>query len=87
MGAILSVVSMISQATGIIGAFNGGAKAAKFSGAVQDAVSVVTALAPLVTQFGKGEDVTPEQVREALAGKDAALVEFDKLIAEKDRGG
>lgn len=87
MGAILPVLSMISQAIGVIGSFTGGAKTAKFSNAVQDAVSVVESLAPLVTQFGKGEEVTPEQVRAALAGKDAALAELDKLIAEKSAGG
>lgn len=91
MGAILSVVSMISQAASVIGAFAGNSGAsgaiAKVTGAVQDAVGVVKALSPLVEKFGAGEEVTPEDVKDALAGKDAALAEFDRLIAEKSAAG
>lgn len=83
MGSILSVVNMISSAVGVIGSFTGGPAAAKVSGVVQDAVGVVKALTPLVEKFGAGEDVTSDDVKAALAGKDQALAEFDRLIAEK----
>ena len=87
MGAILGVTSAIQAALGIIGAFKGGAQVAKVTGAVQDAVSVVTALTPLVKQFGDGQEVTPEDVRAALAGKDAALKAFDDEIAKQESAG
>lgn len=84
MGAILSIVPLIQTALGVIATFKGSAQVAKTVGYVQDAVGVVNALTPLVTQFGNGQEVTPEDVRAALAGKDAALAEFDKLIAAKE---
>ena len=80
MPAILSAISMIQTALSVVGAFKGSPQVAKVTGAVQDAVSVVNALTPLVTQFAGGTDVTPADVRAALAGKDAALAEFDKAI-------
>lgn len=85
MGAILSILPMLSQAIGVIGSFTGNAQAAKVSGVVQDAVGVVTALTPLVQKFGAGEEVTPDDVRTALAGKDKALADFDAAI--KAKGG
>lgn len=83
MGAILQVIPMITNALSVIGSFTGSAKVAKVTGVVQDAVSVVNALTPLVTKFGQGHEVTEDDVREALAGKDAALAEFDALIEAK----
>ncbi len=85
MGAILSIIPMLNTALGVIGAFKGSAQAAKVTGYVQDAVSVVTALSPLVTQFGSGKEVTEEDVRAALAGMDTALNEFEATI--KAKGG
>lgn len=83
MHPILSVVSMIQTALSVVGAFKGSPQVAKVTGHVQDAVSIVTALTPLVTQFGAGTDVTPADAKAALAGKDAALAEFDRVIAAK----
>lgn len=83
MGAILSIIPMINTALGVIGAFKGSAQVAKATGYVQDAVSVVTALTPLVTSFGAGNEVTEADVRAALAGMDKALADFDALIAAK----
>jgi hypothetical protein len=85
MGAILGVTSLIQSALGIIATFKGNAEVAKVTGYVQDAVSVVSALTPLVTQFANGTEVTPEDVRVALAGKDDALKAFDDMIAQKER--
>lgn len=83
---ILTVLSMLTQALGVVGQFKGNAQVAKTTGYVQDAVQVVGALAPLVQQFGAGHEVTPDDVRAALAGKDAALKSFDELIAAKSAG-
>lgn len=85
MPAILSILPLIQTALGVIGQFKGSAKMAKTTGYVQDAIGVVSALAPLVEQFGQGKEVTPEDVRDALADKDEALAEFDRLI--KEQGG
>lgn len=84
MGALLSILPMLSSAIDVVGKFTGSAQAAKVTGYVQDAVGVINALTPLVTQFASGKEVTPEDVRAALAGKDAALSEFDELIKAKD---
>lgn len=83
MGAILTIVPLIQTALGVIGAFQGNAQTAKVTGQIQDAIGVVTALTPLVQQFTSGQEVTPEQVRAALAGKDAALAAFDAEIAKQ----
>lgn len=87
MPGILALLPMFQSALSVIGSFKGGPQVAKATGYVQDAVSVVTALTPLVQQWGSGQDVTEDQVRAALAGKDAALAEFDKLIATKSAPG
>ena len=81
--ALLSVIPMISNALSVVAAFNGNANVAKATGYVQDAIGVVNALTPLVTQFGRGEEVTEDDVRAALAGKDAALEDFDRLIGAR----
>lgn len=83
MPAILTAISLIQTALSVVGSFKGSPQVAKTTGYVQDALSVVSALTPVVQQWGAGVEVTPEDVKAALAGKDAALAEFDKLIAEK----
>ena len=51
---------------------------------ITDATSVLAALTPLIQQQLAGKQtVTDEDVRAALAGKDAALERFDALIAER----
>lgn len=76
-----TLISLINPALSLLGAFTGSAQEAKISGAVQDAVGVVNALTPLVTQFTSGMEVTPDDVRAALAGMDSALADFDAAIA------
>lgn len=83
MGAILSAVSMIQTALAVVGSFKGSPQVAKVTGYVQDAVAVVNALTPLVNQFAAGQDITEDDVKAALAGKDAALKMFDDLIKQK----
>lgn len=84
MGAIVTAISMVQSALGVIGALKGSAQVAKVTGYVQDAVGVVDALTPLITGFGSGKEVTEDDVRQALAGRDAALKALDDLIAAKD---
>lgn len=51
---------------------------------VTDAMSIATALMPLLQQQLDGKkEVTEEDVKQALAGKDAALESFDALIAAR----
>jgi len=87
LNTITGVLGLINPALGLIGSFVGSAATSesvtKITSQVQDAVGVVTALAPIVQQFGNGEEVTPADVQSALDGMDAALATFDKLIAEK----
>lgn len=90
ISAITGVLGLINPALGLIGtlvsSFGKGDASAKFdkvSGQLQDAAGVVTALAPLVKQFADGEEITPENVRDALADMDEALEEFDALIKAK----
>ncbi len=85
MPVLLTVLPLINTALGILGQFKGSAVQAKATGYVQDAVGVINALTPLVNQFANGKEVTPEDVRVALAGKDQALADFDAEI--KKHGG
>ena len=83
MGSLALILPLIQSAIGVLGAFKGSAVEAKATGYVQDATSVITALSPLVDQFANGHEVTPDDVKAALAGKDAALAQLDALIAAK----
>jgi hypothetical protein len=74
---------MIQTALAVVGSFKGSPQVAKVTGYVQDAVAVVNALTPLVNQFAAGQDITEDDVKAALAGKDAALKMFDDLIKQK----
>lgn len=52
---------------------------------ITDAMSVATALMPLIQQQINGQkEVTEDDVKRALAGKDAALERFDALIAARE---
>lgn len=84
MFPILTVaLPMIQTALTILGQFKGSAVEAKASGYVQDAVGVITALSPLIESFSNGTEVTEEDLRVALAGKDAAIAALDAMIAQK----
>lgn len=83
MNVLTTILGLINPALGILGAFTGSAKAAKASDAIQDAINVVTSLVPLVDQFASGKEVTPEQVRSALAGMDHHIAAFDTEIARQ----
>lgn len=78
-----TLISLIGPAMSVIGAFKGSAVEAKINNQVQDALGVVNAVMPLINQVGSGKEVSPDDVRIALAGKDAAIGAFDELIAQK----
>ena len=78
---ISTLITLATQAAGVIGSFSGSAAAAKASALVQDAAKVYNAVTPLIQQFTAGQEVTEADVRQALAGMDAALAEFDAAIA------
>lgn len=80
---LATILQLIAGATSVLQQFDGSPQVAKGTAYVQEAVSTISALAPLVEQFGNGDEVTLEDVREALAGKDAALAKLDEIIAAK----
>ncbi len=82
MPALLALLPLLNTALGVFGQFKGTAAQAKATGYVQDALSIVNVVTPLVQQFGNGKEITPDQVRAALAGKDKALADFDAEIAK-----
>jgi len=80
-----TVLPLISGAVEVLGQFSGNAKVAKATPYVTEAVGVITSLAPVLQSYADGHDVTTDDVREALAGKDKALADFDEAI--KAAGG
>lgn len=83
---ILAILPLIQSALGVLGAFKGTAVQAQATGYVQDAMSVVTALTPLVQQFTSGKEVTADDLVATLAGMHKSLDDNDALIAEKSAG-
>lgn len=79
---ITAILAMIQGAISVIGAFKGSASSAKLNGQVQEAIGVIGALTPLVQNFGSGQEVTEDEMRAALTGRNAALAALDKAIAD-----
>jgi len=75
------ITTLLLGAAQIMATFKGDAADAKSSSYVQEAVATLAAITPIVQQFGNGTEVTIEDARAALAGKDAALARLDKIIA------
>jgi hypothetical protein len=84
MNPLIAILPLLNSALAVVAAFKGSAAQAKASSLVQDALAIIGALSPLVQQFGSGTDVTADQVKAALAGKDAALAAFDQEIARQE---
>lgn len=80
---IAGLMPLVQQAAGVIAAFQGDAKAAATTQKIADAVEVLNAGAQLAESFSRGIEVTPEDVRAALAGMDDALASFDAEIARQ----
>lgn len=87
MNILTTILGLVTPALNVLSAFTGNAQAAKASAVVQDAVGVVTALVPLVQQFGRGDDVTEDDVRTALAGMDTQIAKFDEAIKAAGEAG
>lgn len=81
---IATIMTLLAGAIEVVGAFKGSAQVAKTTGYIQEALGTIAALTPLVQAFGSGTEVTLEDARVALAGKDAALAALDKAIAEAE---
>lgn len=80
---IASLMPQLKRAADLIADFTGDAAEASRSNVIQDAVEVISAVAPLVESFGHGIDVTPDEVRVSLIGMDQALADFDAEIARQ----
>jgi hypothetical protein len=77
LDVIKSILPLIQAASQVIGSFTGGDEAARNDNKVTDA------FVPLIDTFANGDDVTPDDVRQALAGYDQALADFDAEIARQ----
>lgn len=83
LSTIASLMPLVQSAVDVLAAFQGTAKAASASKAVTDAAEVISAAAPLIESFTSGQEVTEQDVRDALAGMDQALASFDAEIARQ----
>lgn len=79
LDVIKGVLPLIQDATSIIAAFRGDDPTS--DGKLQQAISVLKELFPLIETFGRGEEVTQEDVRVALAEWDDKIADFDAAIA------
>jgi hypothetical protein len=86
LDVIKSILPLIQAASQVIGGFTGGDEAARNDNKVTDAFDVITAVVPLIDTFANGNEVTPDDVRQALAGYDQALADFDAEIARQGGG-
>ena len=80
---LAGLMPLVQSAAGVIAAFRGDAAAASTDAKIADAVEILQAGADLATAFSRGEEVTPENVRNALAGMDDAIADFDAEIAKQ----
>lgn len=88
ISTITAVLGMVNPAMGVISAFvsalgGDSSKVVKVTGAVQDAANVVTAFAPLIDQFVRGEELDLEDARASLVSRNIATAGFDAMIASK----
>jgi hypothetical protein len=81
---LTTVLPILSGAVQVLSQFSGvSSTVAKATPLIGEAVGVITSLSPLLDNFSRGQTVTADDVRAALAGKDAALAEFDRVITQK----
>jgi hypothetical protein len=84
-GTVLaSVMPMLRSAIDVIESFSGSAAEAKADDVIQNAADMIGAVVPLIESLRNGEEITPDDVREALAGMDDALGLFDAEIARQE---
>lgn len=87
LSVITGLMPLIKSAAEAIQAFTGDEQQARSDNTVQDALEVIGAVAPLVDDFARGGQVTPEDARAALADMDPALREFDAEILRQEQAG
>lgn len=83
ISVITGLMPVLKSAADVIQQFTGTAEEARENSVVSDALEIIGALSPLVDSFAHGSEVTPEDVRAALAGMDEALSDFDAEIARQ----
>lgn len=82
---IASLVPLARKAWDTLEQFTGTAAEASRSNVITDAIEVISAVTPLIEDFGRGTEITPEDVRGALMDMDTALADFDAEIARQDQ--
>jgi hypothetical protein len=80
---IQGFMPLIQNAADLVATFTGTDDEARGDSTIQQALEVIGTLAPLVDSFSRGANITPEQVRSALAGMGPALADFDAEIAKQ----
>lgn len=82
---IKGVLPLITAAVDTIQSFSGDDP--QSDSTLQNAVEVLGQVFPLIETFANGDEVTQDDVREALAGYDTALSDFDAEILKQESGG
>lgn len=82
---ITSLMPLVKQAADVIAAFRGDAQQASSDTKIADAVEVLTAGAQLAESFSRGIEITPDDVRVALANMDEKIAAFDAEIARQEQ--
>lgn len=84
---ITGLMPLIKAAAETIASFTGDDDAARTDNTITNAFDVLGAVVPLIDTFASGGDVDEEDVRQALAGYDQAIADFDAEIARQESGG
>lgn len=84
---IQTVMVLLKQAADTILSFSGGSQQILGSNVIQEAVEVISAASPLVESFGRGNEVTADDVRMSFAGLHQTLSNFDAEIAKQEQQG
>jgi hypothetical protein len=80
---LAGLMALVKAAADTVAAFQGDASAASTDNKIADAVEVLTAGAQLAESFSRGNEITEEDVRDALVGMDEALADFDAEIQKQ----
>lgn len=84
---IKALQTLITEAMDTIANFEGTADEASRDSVIQDAIEVISAVTPLLEDFGRGTEITPQDVRVSLVDMDDALERLDKEIDRQQAGG
>lgn len=83
---IQALRALVTEAMDTLAEFTGTAEEASRDSVIQDAIEVISAVTPLVEDFGRGTEITPEDVRTSLMDMDSSIAAFDREI-ERQAGG